>query len=94
MAKTRYVGIRLEPFDYEWYEKLAKTGNRSMSEILRDALQIYRGMMQLPGIAVVRPLGDLRTELVRAYEKGGPIADLANADGRPKARSRRKSGTR
>ena len=86
MAKTRYVGIRLEPFDYDWYTKLAKTANRSLSDTLRDALQIYRGMMQLPGIAIVRPLGDLRAELVRAYEKGGPIADLPNND-KPKRKS-------
>ena len=86
---TRYTPVRLAEWDREWYAKLAKTTGRTLSDVIRDALTAYRALMQLPGIAFVRPIQELNTELIQAYREGIPIADLPNNDA-PKPKRTRK----
>lgn len=93
MAQSKYVAFRMGPADYQWYVKLSEARRESLSDTIRSALTAYRALMQLPGVAFVRPLSELRGELVAAYQERAPIADILN-DGNPATRkSRGRSGS-
>ena len=78
MARTRFVGVKLDPEFYGWLERLSKIRKTSVSDTVRAALTHYREIMQLPGIAIFRSEGELNAELLQAYQLGGPIADVPN----------------
>ncbi len=88
--RTVYTPFRMFATDREWYQKLAHATGKSLSEVLRDALTAYRAIAQLPGIASMKPLGQLESELREAY-KAGVVADVPN-DTPKKARGAARKG--
>ena len=78
VARTRFVGVKLDPEFYGWLERLSKIRKTSVSDTVRAALTHYREIMQLPGNAIFRSEGELNAELLQAYQLGAPIADLPN----------------
>ena len=96
--RTVYVGVRILDVDHEWYEKLANLTGKSFSDTIRDSLTAYRALMQSPGVAIFKPVDELRGELVGAYKAGSALQipdDITaeSASVRPPKGSRR-GGTR
>ena len=72
-ARTAYIGVRIMDVDKEWYEKLAHLTGKSFSDTIRDSLTAYRALMQSPGVAIFKPVDELRGELVGAYQAGNAL---------------------
>jgi hypothetical protein len=92
--RTVYVGVRILDVDHEWYEKLANLTGKSFSDTIRDSLTAYRALMQSPGVAIFKPVDELRGELVGAYQAGTALQipndiTVGSASARPRSGSRR-----